>query len=172
MILNQLRGGDPPTNDDLKSDIRKMCEVFMHRESDRCVIATKFQASLPYGLYYESDDAITVCASTPGDEFGAAVRDAFIASCTRPNKTLAKKKSVKEWPAFQATQAASAAQFEREWISISVRGANEANIIVRMQTDPIEHGVSLTKHCNPLIVAQLGGDINLLKRQYLKWERT
>ena len=169
MILKLLRGGGSPTNDDLKSDLRKMCHVFMHRENDRCVIATKFQTPERHGLYFENDDAITLCDSSPGDVFGVAVRDAFIASCRRADTSRAERKSVKDWPALKASKAKSKAQFEREWICVSVKGANEANIIVRMETDPVEHGVSLTKHCNPLVVERLGGDLNLLKKQFLNW---
>lgn len=171
MILKLLRGEGPPTGDDLRSDLRKMCSVFLHRESERCVIATKFQTPERYGLYFESDDAVTVTDSTPGDAFGEAVRDAFIASHRRANDSLGERKSVKDWPALKASKAKSKAQFDREWICITVQGANEANIIVRMETDPVEHGVSLTKHCNPLVVERLGGDLILLKKQYLKWER-
>ncbi len=168
MILKLIRGGGgPPTNDDLKAEIRKMCNVFMHRESERCVIATKFLDQ----LYFEADDAITVCECSPAEEFGAAVRDAFIASRRRKDKTRGQKKSVKDWPALKAAKAKSGAEFDREWICINVQGANEANIIVRMETDPVQQDVKLTKYCNPLVVERLGGDLRLLKKKFLQWEK-
>lgn len=148
-----------------------MCGVFMHRDDDRSVIATKFQTLDRNGAYFESDDAITLCESHPAARFGEAVRDGFMASCRRADAALGAKRSAKDWPALKASKARSAAQFEREWICITVHGANEANITVRMETEPVEDGVSLTKHCNPLVVERLGGDLNLLKSLYLKWTR-
>ena len=172
MILRLIKGGRQasggvPTNDDLNADIVKMCNVFLHRENDTAIVATKFKHR---GIYYEAEDGVTACDTQPGDAFGETVRDCFIASIARKRpEGLPRKRT--DWPAYKLSKAKSVAQFEREWICVSVTGLNEANIMVRMETDPVCHDVALTKLCNPLVVERLGGDILLLRKQFLKWER-
>ena len=169
MILRLIRGSGPPTNDDLKSDIRKMCSVFLHREQDTAIVATKF---IDGGIFFEEFEAITKCSTEPGDMFGGTVRDCFIASKRRKLPKRDKKLTKKDWPTFQASGAKSVSQFDREWLHVLVTGLNDANIMVRMETDPVRSDVALTKICNPLVVERLGGDIRLLRKLFLKWEQT
>lgn len=166
MILRLLRGSGPPTADTLRDDIRKMCSVFLHRERDAAIVATKFKDQ----LYFEADDAIQETATAPGDAFGTVVRDAFLASRRRALPKRGERVKSKDWPAFKVSKAKSVAQFEREWICVTVYGMNEANIMVRLETDPVSDEVNLTKICNPLVVERLGGDIRLLKKKFLLWE--
>lgn len=169
LILRLIRGTSPPTVDSLKTNICKMCCVFLHREHDSAIVATMFKDG---GVYFESSEAITTCVTEPGDAFGAVVRDAFISSKLQKDATRSANRSKTDWPVFQASGARTVAQFERDWVCVSVTGLNEANIAVRLETEPLSGGVTLGKTCNPLVVEQLGGDIRLLRKLYLKWERS
>ena len=160
------RNKTPPEQAIRQGDLIKACRVYLHRERPQAIVATCFRDG---ALMMEDGDDITVVSTQSDIDFGEAVRDAFVASSRRDMSKYHGQKRT-EWPVFKISGATSVAQFERDHIQVSIEGLNTANIMVRLETEPVQWGVSLTCLCNPLVVEMLGGEINKLRAHFLKWE--
>ncbi|SPF79302.1 hypothetical protein ALP8811_03242 [Aliiroseovarius pelagivivens] len=155
-----------PAEELKEGKFRRLCNVYMHRETSRAIVVPM----LYDGIYVEDEAGITLCETTPEISFGEIVRDHFKASRRGLISGLGARKKT-DWPAFKTSGLRSVAQFEREYICVSVMGANEANIIVRLESDPVQWGLKITTHCNPLSVEVLGSELNKIRKHFLKWEK-
>ncbi|MEN8831690.1 MAG: hypothetical protein ABF285_16045 [Pacificibacter sp.] len=143
------------------------CTVFMHREKPFHVVATLFGK----GVIFELDGETATYEGRTDIELGEVVKERFMASEIRPYTEDIRIRKKTQWPSYKQTNCRSVAAFERDFIRISVSGLNSSNIIVRLESQPVQFGLAITTLCNPLNAAALGGELNKIKKSYLKWER-
>ena len=155
-----------------EGDLRRRCVLYFHRSKAEVIIATQFKVPPhEYARYFEHEDAISTCPTDDAAALGKAVKDHFIASRERKEEKRLDKPSKKDWPAFKASRLRSVARFERDYIIVEVSGANKANIIVRLETEPLPNEIKLTAHCNPLVENVLGASLLKLRDSYLGYEK-
>jgi hypothetical protein len=111
---------------------RRHASVFISRNADKAVIVPMH---FHEGVYVE-DESVT-STETPLDPrlLGTLIREALMRSQCRSGNAW-RGGSPRQWPAFRASGVRTVKSFERDYIRVSVVGANEANIIWEIEGYP------------------------------------
>jgi hypothetical protein len=144
------------------------CVAYLHRDKPHFVVATRYGR----GIMFELDEGVAVCQSESHIALGQLVKARMDASEGRDWTEELRLRKPTDWPAFRQSVCKSVRAFEREYIAVTVESVNAANITYRLETEPVQWGISLTLLCNPVDAAVLGGEFHKLRKHYLKWEKT
>lgn len=135
----------------------RSCDVFVEREGEQAIVVHCFNHA---GLTAEIPGTAQLCAGRDVDELGRVVTKALDGCIWQPNFDYSESKR-SDWPAFQASRESSLAGFERRWVQVGVRGANDSNAtwIVETRTG-LDYSLSLTASVAPATdTARLGSAI-------------
>lgn len=111
---------------------RRHVSVFISRKADKAVIVPMHCHE---GVYIEDENVAFTDTPLDPHALGTLIREALMLSQLRSGDGW-RSGSPRQWPAFRASGARTVKSFERDYIRISVVGANEANIIWEIEGYP------------------------------------
>jgi hypothetical protein len=111
---------------------RRHASVFISRNADKAVIVPMHYHE---GVYVEDENAASTDTPLDPHALGTLIREALMLSQSRSRDEW-RGRSPRHWPAFRASGVRTAKSFRRDYIRISVVGANEANIIWEIEGYP------------------------------------
>jgi hypothetical protein len=79
------------------------------------------------GIWYESESPAVLRGPLTAEQLGGAVVRAMSATAQRSKDLRTVKMS--DWPSYRASGATSVRNFEQEFISLAIDGANDANLV-------------------------------------------
>ncbi len=135
-------GKEPTSKPSMK--FVNQCSVFISRNSKEAIIVSSYYF---LGAYIEKDDGAIKIAFDHPDEIGPIIESKFF-DCEYmdeddyPPEWKNNKES--DWPAYKASKAKSMKQFKRDYVRYSLRGANEANIIIAVNSQKLQNDIELT----------------------------
>jgi hypothetical protein len=128
--------------------------VFVHREGTKAIVVTMHYNGSG-GVLIEDDAPVVLTEPLDTPDLGAALTKALRATQVRRARNLRDRK-LTEWPAFRASGVRSVRGFERDFIHLQARGANEANLIYIVEGSPsaddLAVSASIASHAEPLEV--------------------
>ena len=119
----------------------KMVVLYVSAERNTILIAPQYVDES--WLRYEQEEIDILDFNCTDDVLGAAIKRNFNKFAQKNMEN--KKRTSKDWPAYQATKLKSMKAFEETYFRISITGANEANIIMIFEADmKSKHEINLT----------------------------
>jgi len=109
--------------------------VYIDREGQRAIVSTVHHNGSPNGILLEDENPVVLLAPLATPALGSAVCTAMRSSEIRKERSCRDDK-LTDWPAFRASRSKSVHAFEADYISIRVKGANDANIIYVLEGLP------------------------------------
>jgi hypothetical protein len=116
----------------IREAIKKFARVFIDRlESTIIVVAMHINEN---DIRYEDEGPAMLKKPFTAEDLGTAVAEAM-KKAERRNNFLRDRK-LSDWPAYRASGQRTVRKFEESFISISVEGANAANLVAVISGDP------------------------------------
>ena len=144
----------------------RACNVYISRKSGKVLVTSLFNHA---GLWAESPTPVLESSGDP-EVLGAQVKEQLAACIYQPEFNYRDRKK-SEWPAYIASGFRSMSAFEKEFARYSVRGANEANIILVVESELVNSAFALRASINAHATAQeIGEWLVRMHSNYLRVE--
>ncbi len=127
----------------------RACNVYISRKSGKVLVASLFNHA---GLWTESPTPVLESSGEP-EVMGAQIKEQ-LAACEYQPEFNHRDRKKSEWPAFIAAGLRSMSAFEKEFATYSVRGANEANIILVVESEQVNNAFTLRASINAHATAE------------------
>ncbi len=108
--------------------------VFVSQHDETAIIVA-LHYNGPNGLLFEDDHPVVLRGPLEATTLGNETKAALDKTQIRPPVSFANHK-LKDWPAFKAGRTKTVRQFERDFIDIHLRGANEVNLVYLIEGYP------------------------------------
>ena len=114
-----------------KRDFPKMVVLYISSELNKILIAPQYVDES--WIRYEQEEIEILNYDCLDEELGLSIKHNFNKFSFKKMKN--KKRTSKEWHAYQVSKLKSIKEFEKKYFRISINGANEANIIMVFEAD-------------------------------------
>src|SRR5580658_5727022 len=111
----------------------KQAHIYLVDDAKPAIVAAMHHNAA--GIFYEQDEVVVVVDWRQSSPLVAALRSALERFSFRDRNLRDSKRS--EWPAYRASGCRSVQEFESSYICITVRPANEAEIIYIAEARPL-----------------------------------
>lgn len=108
-----------------------MVVLYVSAELNKILVAPQYVDES--WLLFEQEEIEIIDFDGSNELLGEAIKRNF-EKFAQKNKEI-KKRTLKDWPVYQASKLKSIKEFEQKYYRISIHGANEANIIMTFEAD-------------------------------------